>query len=193
MGWIGDNLLFISCERECGGMDHVKSLAGKGWMLVNHARTFQSMMWRVSQKNEKQVKSGPKPPPSVVYAAILAALQAIAAIGFGIFLMMRDLSGAENESMVTSTSTAAHVGTGTAIFIFIIFGFVLASSFAMIRGWRWGRGAIVLVQFILAASSFQMMTGGSILLGIVTLVSCLLTLFFIFFVKSSGEWFALNY
>lgn len=174
-------------------MDHVKSLAGKGWMLVNHARTFQSMMWRVSQKNEKQVKSGPKPPPSVVYAAILAALQAIAAIGFGIFLMMRDLSGAENESMVTSTSTAAHVGTGTAIFIFIIFGFVLASSFAMIRGWRWGRGAIVLVQFILAASSFQMMTGGSILLGIVTLVSCLLTLFFIFFVKSSGEWFALNY
>ena len=63
----------------------------------------------------------------------------------------------------------------------------------MLRGKRWGRGAIVLVQFILAASSFQMMSGGSILLGIVTLASAVLTLFLIFVVKSSGEWFALNY
>lgn len=166
---------------------------GEGVAAVNHGRTFQSMMSRVSQKNEKQVKSGPKPPPSVIYAALLATLQSIAAIVFGVLLLVRDLSGAENESMVTSTSTASHVGTGTAIFIFIIFGFVIASSWAMIRGWRWGRGAIVLVQFILAASSFQMMTGGSVLLGIVTLISTLLTLFLIFMVKTSNEWFALNY
>src|SRR5699024_2296397 len=111
----------------------------------------------------------------------------------GLFLMVRDLMGAVNDSMVTSTSTASHEGTGTAIFIFIIFGFVIASSWSMLRGKRWGRGAIVLVQFILAASSFQMMSGGSILLGIVTLASAVLTLFLIFVVKSSGEWFALNY
>ncbi|HHT60284.1 MAG TPA: hypothetical protein GXZ83_11530 [Corynebacterium stationis] len=151
------------------------------------------MMWRVSQKNKKQVTKGPTPPPSILYAAILASLQSLVAIVFGVFLMVRDFTGAENDSMVTSTSTASHVGTGTAIFIFIIFGFVIASSWAMTRGKRWGRGAIVLVEFILGASSFQMMTGGSILLGIVTLVSAILTVFLIFGVKSSGEWFALNY
>ncbi|MGO2573944.1 MAG: hypothetical protein ACTH8I_08050 [Corynebacterium casei] len=188
-----DNLQLFVEVLECGRTYYVKSHVGKGWAAVNHGRTFQSMMSRVSQKNEKQVKSGPKPPPSVIYAALLATLQSIAAIVFGVLLLVRDLSGAENESMVTSTSTASHVGTGTAIFIFIIFGFVIASSWAMIRGWRWGRGAIVLVQFILAASSFQMMTGGSVLLGIVTLISTLLTLFLIFMVKTSNEWFALNY
>lgn len=188
-----DNLQPSAEVLECGGTYYVKSHVGKGWAVVNHGRTFQSMMCRVSQKNEKQLKSGPKPPPSVIYAALLATLQSIAAIAFGVLLLVRDVSGAENASMVTSTSTASHVGTGTAIFIFIIFGFVIASSWAMIRGWRWGRGAIVLVQFILAASSFQMMTGGSVLLGIVTLISTLLTLFLIFMVKTSNEWFALNY
>ncbi len=171
----------------------VKSHVGKGWMLVNHRAPNQSMMWRVSQKSKKQVTKGPTPPPSILYAAVLASLQSLVAIVFGAFLMVRDFTGAENDSMVTSTSTASHVGTGTAIFIFIIFGFVIASSWAMTRGKRWGRGAIVLVEFILGASSFQMMTGGSILLGIVTLVSAILTVFLIFGVKSSGEWFALNY
>ena len=188
-----DNQQLLLSVLECATAPHVKSQVGKVCLLVNHRACFQSMMCRVSQKNVKQVKSGPTPPPSIRYAAILATLQSIVAIGFGLFLMVRDLMGAENDSMVTSTSTASHVGTGTAIFIFIIFGFVIASSWAMLRGKRWGRGAIVLVQFILAASSFQMMSGGSILLGIVTLASAVLTLFLIFVVKSSGEWFALNY
>lgn len=165
----------------------------RGWMLVSHRVPNQSMMWRVSQKNKKQVTTGPTPPPSIRYAAILASVQSLVAIAFGVFLMVRDFMGAENSSMVTSTSTASHVGTGTAVFIFIIFGFVIASSWAMMHAKRWGRGAIVLVEFILAASSFQMMIGGAILLGIVTLASAALSLFLIFGVKSSGEWFALNY
>ncbi|MFH0412110.1 hypothetical protein ACG98H_08430 [Corynebacterium sp. L4756] len=147
-------------------------------------------MWRVSEKN---LKSGPKPPATVITAAAIASLQSLIAIGFGIFLMMRDVAGAENESMEASTDIAMHVGTGTAIFIFIVFGFVLASSWAMIKGLRWGRGAIVLVQFILAASSFQMMSGGAMLLGIATLISTLLALYLIFFAPASSEWFKLNY
>ena len=63
----------------------------------------------------------------------------------------------------------------------------------MIKGLRWGRGAIVLVQFILAASSFQMMSGGAMLLGIATLISTLLALYLIFFAPASSEWFKLNY
>src|SRR5690625_7804593 len=111
------------------------------------------MMWRVSQKNKKQVTKGPTPPPSILYAAILASLQSLVAIVFGAFLMVRDFTGAENDSMVTSTSTASHVGTGTAIFIFIIFVFVIASSWAMTSGMRLGRGSIEIMELFLGDST----------------------------------------
>src|SRR5690625_7486831 len=106
---------------------------GRGWMLVNYRAPNQSMMWRVSQKNKKHVTKGPTPPPSILYAEILASLQSLVAIVFGEFLMVRDFTGAENDSMVTSTSTASHVGTGNAIIIFINILFHIVSYWAMRR------------------------------------------------------------
>ena len=77
-------------------------------------------------------------------------VQSIAVIIFGIFLIVREVSGAENDSMVSDSGATGFVGLGTAIFIFIVFGFVIVGSWAFVKGKRWGRGAIVLVEFILS-------------------------------------------
>lgn len=130
-------------------------------------------------------------PQSVAIAAGIAIVQAIVVIAFGIFLVYRDVTGAQNDSMISDSSSASWVGTGTAVFIFIVFGFVIAASLAMVKAKRWGRGAVVLVQFILAASSFQMFSGGSPLLGTVTLASAAAVLYLIMLVKASQEWFEL--
>ena len=95
--------------------------------------------------------------------------------------------------MFSDSTNIEWVGTGTAIFIFIIFGFVIASAIAMIKGQRWGRGAIMLVEFILAASSFQMFIGGSPGLGAVTLASALSVIFLMLFMANSAHWFSMNY
>lgn len=63
----------------------------------------------------------------------------------------------------------------------------------MLRGKRWGRGAVVLLQFILAASSFQMMSAGATGLGVVVLVAACVTLSRVMFAKSSVEWAASHY
>lgn len=124
---------------------------------------------------------------------MLAIVQAVIVIGFGCFLIYRELIHAENQSMVSDSSAANYVGTGTAIFIFIIFGYIIVSSLLMLRGKRWGRGGIILVQFILAFSSFQMMSGGAIALGVATLISTLVCLYCLMLVPASQQWFQANY
>ncbi len=135
----------------------------------------------------------PGAPQPVRLAAGIAIVQSLAAIAFGIFLIVRTAEGAENASMVFDASTPAWVGVGTAVFIFICFGFVIAGSWAMVKGAKWGRGAIVLLQFILAASSFQMMSGGALALGLVTLVSAIVTIALLMFIPASVQWAASHF
>lgn len=132
-------------------------------------------------------------PQPVLIGAGIAVVQAIAVIIFGIVLIIRDVTGAKNESMVSDAAASGWVGTGTAIFLFIVFGFVIFGAVAMIKGKRWGRGAIVLVQFILAASSFQMMSGGAIALGVLVLLSAAVTLWLLMLVPASTQWAASHY
>lgn len=115
-------------------------------------------------------------------------VQSIAVIIFGIFLIVREVSGAENDSMVSDSGATGFVGLGTAIFIFIVFGFVIVGSWAFVKGKRWGRGAIVLVEFILGAMAFQMFSGGSVLLGIVTLASAGLVLYLLMARPEAAQW-----
>ena len=63
----------------------------------------------------------------------------------------------------------------------------------MVKGKRWGRGAIILVELILAASSFQMFSGGSPILAVVTLLSAGAVIFLLMFVRASTEWAAANF
>ncbi|HAT1326797.1 TPA: hypothetical protein I8V95_002277, partial [Corynebacterium striatum] len=77
-------------------------------------------------------------PLSVLVAAGIAIVQSVAVMAFGIFLIVRELRGAENASMVSEAGALKFVGLGTAIFIFIVFGFVIIGSLAFVKGKRWG-------------------------------------------------------
>ncbi|MDY3127468.1 MAG: hypothetical protein SOW59_04975 [Corynebacterium sp.] len=131
----------------------------------------------------------PSAPQTVKIAAAIVAVQALCAMCFGLFLIYRDVTGAENPSMITESSTALHVGTGTAVFIFIIFGFVIAGAWSMVNGKRWGHGGVVLVQFILVAISFQMKSGGSPVIGVLILASAAIALYLILVAQASRAWF----
>ena len=65
-----------------------------------------------------------KAPRPVLLAAGIAVVQSIAVIIFGIFLIVREMSGADNASMVSDSGASPFVGLGTAIFLFIVFGFL---------------------------------------------------------------------
>ena len=155
------------------------------------------------QVNKKQSAASVQParetkaqrgaPQPVLVAAALAVVQSIAVICFGIFLIVREATGAENSSMVSDSGSGSFVGLGTALFIFIVFGFVIVGAWAMVKGKRWGRGAIILVELILAASSFQMFSGGSTILAVVTLLSSGVVIFLLMFVRASTEWAAANF
>ena len=132
-------------------------------------------------------------PRSVVLSAGIAIVQSIAVIIFGIFLIVREVTGAENASMVSDSGATGFVGLGTAIFLFIVFGFVIVGSWAFVKGKRWGRGAIVLVEFILAAIAFQMFSGGSPLLGAVTLASAAIVLYLLMAVPETAHWAERNF
>lgn len=132
-------------------------------------------------------------PRPVLLAAGIAVVQSIAVIIFGIFLIVREMSGADNASMVSDSGASPFVGLGTAIFLFIVFGFVIVGSWAFVKGRRWGRGAIVLVEFILAAMAFQMFNGGAIALGIVTLASAAVVLYLMMAVPATAQWAEQNF
>ena len=150
----------------------------------------QSVSSAQPAREEKAQQGAPQP---VLVAAALAVVQSIAVICFGIFLIVREVTGAENGSMVSDSGSGSFVGLGTALFIFIVFGFVIVGAWAMVKGKRWGRGAIILVELILTASSFQMFSGGSPLLGAVTLASAAVVIFLLMFVRASTEWAAANF
>ncbi|GEB97563.1 hypothetical protein ACTXN7_03445 [Corynebacterium flavescens] len=139
---------------------------------------------------EKNAERAPQP---IVIATAISVVQSLAVIAFGIFLIVRELMGKENPSMISESSAGGFVGVGTALFIFVVFGFVIAGSWALLKGKRWGRGAIVLVEFILAASSFQMLSGGAVVLGAVVLVSAVAVLGLLLFVPASAQWSARNF
>ena len=172
---------FVSKQRK--KQVNKKQSAGSTWPVRGAER----------QKSANGRASGQGAPQPVLVAAGLAVVQSIAIICFGIFLIVRELTGAENDSMVSDSGSGSFVGLGTALFIFIVFGFVIVGAWAMVKGKRWGRGAIILVELILAASSFQMFSGGSPLLGAVTLLSAALVIFLLMFVRSSTEWAAANF
>lgn len=144
-------------------------------------------------RNSANRAGGLGAPATVRLGAGIGIVQSIAVIIFGIFLIVHEVTHPENPSLVSETAATDYLGLGTAIFIFIVFGFVIVSAIAMTRGRKWGRGAVLLVQFILAASSFQMFSGGAIALGIATLVSALAGIYLLMVNPISQEWFQQNF
>ncbi|ERJ43028.1 membrane protein [Corynebacterium pseudodiphtheriticum 090104] len=140
------------------------------------------------QKKEKPLQ----PPATIKFASLIAVVQSVIALIFAGVLIWREIINAENNSIASDAATANWIGAGTAGFIAIIFGTIVAAALSQYRGKRWGRGPIVLLQVILAASSFQMMSGGAVFFGIFILASAVIALLMIFHPQSNA-WMELHY
>lgn len=116
-------------------------------------------------------------PALMKVAAVMAVLEGIVAIGYGIYLAVEQVTTGADESLVQSdTSAFALVGVGTALFILCTFGPMAYGGINILRGNQWGRSIIVFMNVLLLGIAFYMFSGGATLLGAVTLLAAAITL-----------------
>lgn len=119
--------------------------------------------------------------------------QSAFALVYAVLLIVRDIQGVEDESIAYDSADAnTAVGLGTGIFFIIIFGTVVLAAVMMMRGHRWGRGPVVMLEILLIPIAFYMFSGGAILMGIVTITSAIIGLAFVFS-PSAVQWAAQQY
>lgn len=102
-------------------------------------------------------------PRSVLIGAWIAVAECVAGLGYGAFLAIRDFRGYEDPGAVIS-------GWGTALWFFLIFGAVLAGAVMLLRGHRWGRGPIVMLNLCLLGVAYYMFTSHATALAIFTAI-----------------------
>lgn len=116
-------------------------------------------------------------PAPMKAAAVMAVLEGIVAIGYGIYLAFAQVTTGADESLVQSDTPAfALVGVGTALFILFTFGPMAYGGINILRGNQWGRSIIVFMNVLLLGIAFYMFLGGATLLGTVTLLAAAITL-----------------
>lgn len=126
------------------------------------------------------------------WAGIIAILQSLVGIGYAILLIVRNVIGYEDPSVVTTQANMQWVGIGTAVFFIIVFGAVVAGALTMMTGRRWGRGPVVFLQMILLPIAFTMWQGGAVLFAVVTAVSAVGGLVLVFN-RASTDWASRRY
>ena len=134
----------------------------------------------------------PEPPAAIRWACIIAIVQSMIVLAFATFLVYRDLTGAEETSLVSEGDTIGWVGTGTAIFLYLVFAVVIAGAISLMRGHRFGRGPVAMWELILLPMSFYMFQAGQPLAGAVAGASAIAALVMLFN-RRSLEWTAENY
>lgn len=131
------------------------------------------------------------PPRPTRQAGLIASAQSAVGIGYALLLIVRELLGKRDGSIVYTTDNAnTWVGYGTAVFFIIVFGAVLAGVAAMNRGHRLGRGPVLMLEMLLLPISIYMFRSGAaigIIAGVITLVSAGAGLFLLM-TKPSVEW-----
>lgn len=116
-------------------------------------------------------------PAPMKISAVMAVLEGVIAIGYGIYLAVTQVRTGADDSLVQSdTSAFAFVGVGTALFILLTFGPMAYGGINILRGKQWGRSIIVFMNTLLIAIAFYMFSGGATLLGAVTLLAAAITL-----------------
>lgn len=138
------------------------------------------------------VNSRPQPPAQIRWAGLIAIAQSAIALAFAAFLIYRDVTGAEERSLVSDSANIAWVGTGTAVFFILIFGSVIFGSVWMMRGHKWGRGPIVLLEIIFLGIAYFMASAGAWIAAVATAASALAALVFLFN-RHSVEWAESSY
>lgn len=111
-------------------------------------------------------------PSPVKYAGFLAMAQSLIGLGYAVLLIVREILGERDPSIVTDTDArAGWIGYGTAVFFIIIFGTVFAGALSMNSGRRWGRGPVVMLEMFLLVAAYYMWTAGQPLWSGVAAVS----------------------
>src|SRR5699024_12737439 len=95
--------------------------------------------------------------------------------------------GAQEEDLVSDSANINWVGTGTAVFLGLIFGAAIFAAVWMMRGHQWGRGLVIYLEIITLGLAYFMFTGGVALAGVITALSAVAALFFLFNPRSL-EW-----
>ena len=90
-----------------------------------------------------------QPPTPVRVAGALTAVEGVVAIGYAIFLVIREAAG-HHEAAISGYGTAAWFG--------IIFGGVLVGGVALLRGHRWGRAISMVAQILLLPVAYYAFT-----------------------------------
>lgn len=149
-------------------------------------------MFDVSTENPVNAP-GLKPPSPVTYAGIIAICQSLIGIVYAIILIVRGFMGKSDPSIVYESDNAnTEVGFGTAAFLLIVFGAVVAGALLMMRGKRWGRGPVIMLEILLLPISYYMFAGGQALAGAVCAISALAALG-LSFSPRAVEWAAAQY
>lgn len=100
-------------------------------------------------------------PRSVLAGAWIGIVECALGIGFGILLIIRDLQGFEDPGAVIS-------GWGTGLWFLLIFGAVLTGAVFLLRGKRWGRGPIVMLNLCTTGVAIYMATSHAWALAAIT-------------------------
>ncbi|HHU67728.1 MAG TPA: hypothetical protein GXZ33_07820 [Corynebacterium sp.] len=129
----------------------------------------------------------PLPPAPIRWAGIIAIVQSAIVLAFAALLVARDIMGAREADLISDSANINWVGTGTAVFLGLIFGAAIFAAVWMMRGHQWGRGLVIYLEIITLGLAYFMFTGGVALAGVITALSAVAALFFLFN-RSSLEW-----
>lgn len=120
-------------------------------------------------------------PPTIRWGGIIALIQSGIGLAYAFFLIYREMTGQEDPSIVYASAEAnTWVGYGTAGFFIIIFGTVFAGALNMMRGRKWGRGPIIMLNIIFFPVAYYMFSEGRYLWAAIvafSAVACMAMLF----------------
>ena len=87
------------------------------------------------------------PPEPVRWAGVLGIGESLAGIAYAVFLVVYNAFFSHDVGAVFSEQGRGPLlGYGTAVFFFVIFGVVAFAGVNMLRGKRWGRGPVIMLQ-----------------------------------------------
>lgn len=104
---------------------------------------------RIDPVNPPTEADTDRPPTAVRLAGALTAVEGVVALGYAIFLVIREAAG-HHEVGISGYGTAAWFG--------IIFGGVLIGGVALLRGRRWGRAISMVAQILLLPVAYYAFT-----------------------------------
>ncbi len=116
--------------------------------------------------------TSPIMPPTIRWGGIIALIQSGTGLAYALFLIYREMTGQKDPSIVYESAEAnTWVGYGTAGFFIIVFGAVFAGALNMLRGRKWGRGPIVMLNIILFPVAYYMFSEGRYLWAAIVALS----------------------